>query len=84
MDQESIIKEILEKYPENFNQQDLEVTKGFMVKSNARKFETLDSKLDLLHFHGFTHSPQFRRMLQDSAAAAARSAGSRTRSSASS
>lgn len=43
-----LIKEILEKYPENFNQQDLEVTKGFMVKSNARKFETLDTKLDLL------------------------------------
>jgi hypothetical protein len=30
-----------------------------------------DSKLDLMHFHCFTHSPQFRRMLQDSVAAAA-------------
>jgi len=36
-----------------------------------------DSKLDLLHFHGFTHSQQFRRMLQDGAAAAA-SGGQRT------
>jgi hypothetical protein len=36
-----------------------------------------DSKLDLMHFHGFTHSPQFRRMLQDSATAAA-SGGQRT------
>ncbi|MCY2687414.1 M16 family metallopeptidase [Salinimicrobium sp. TH3] len=43
-----LIKEILEDYPENFNDQDLEVTKGFMIKSNARKFETLGSKLQML------------------------------------
>jgi zinc protease len=43
-----LIKEILEKYPESFNEQDLEVTKGFMIKSNARKFETLGSKLQML------------------------------------
>ena len=43
-----LIKEILQKYPENFNLQDLEVTKGFMIKSNARKFETLGSKLQML------------------------------------
>ncbi len=43
-----LIKEILEDYPENFNEQDLEVTKGFMIKSNARKFETLGSKLQML------------------------------------
>ena len=44
----SLIKEILEKYPENFNEEDLEVTKGFMIKSNAREFETLGSKLNML------------------------------------
>ena len=43
-----LIKEILENYPENFNEQDLEVTQGFMIKSNARKFETLGSKLQML------------------------------------
>ncbi len=43
-----LIKEILTNYPENFNEQDLEVTKGFMIKSNARKFETLGSKLQML------------------------------------
>ena len=26
----------------------MEVTRGFMIKSNARKFETLNSKLDML------------------------------------
>lgn len=43
-----LIKEILQKYPESFNENDLEVTKGFMIKSNARKFETMGSKLDML------------------------------------
>lgn len=43
-----LIREILEEYPANFNSEDLEVTKGFMIKSNARKFETLDSKLGML------------------------------------
>ncbi|UJH92377.1 insulinase family protein [Antarcticibacterium sp. 1MA-6-2] len=43
-----LIKEIMEQYPENFNPEDLEVTKSFMIKSNARKFETLNSKLDML------------------------------------
>ena len=43
-----LVKDILKKYPENFNEQDLEVTKGFMIKSNARKFETMGSKLQML------------------------------------
>ncbi|SDS31065.1 zinc protease [Gillisia sp. Hel1_33_143] len=43
-----LIKDILKQYPENFDATDLEVTKSFMVKSNARKFETLNSKLDML------------------------------------
>ncbi|MCF4101022.1 insulinase family protein [Gillisia sp. M10.2A] len=44
----SLIKEILTEYPVNFDSQDLEVTKSFMIKSNARKFETLNSKLNML------------------------------------
>ncbi|WP_037320295.1 pitrilysin family protein [Salegentibacter sp. Hel_I_6] len=43
-----LIKEIVEDYPENFDGEDMEVTRGFMIKSNARKFETLNSKLDML------------------------------------
>jgi len=43
-----LIKEIIEKYPDNFNAEDMEVTRGFMIKSNARKFETLNSKLNML------------------------------------
>ncbi|NJW51694.1 M16 family metallopeptidase [Salinimicrobium oceani] len=44
----ALVKDILENYPKNFNEQDLEVTKGFMIKSNARKFETMGSKLQML------------------------------------
>ena len=44
----SLIKEILENYGENFSENDLEITKGYMIKSNARAFETLNSKLNML------------------------------------
>lgn len=43
-----LIRKIMHEYPENFDKEDLDVTKSFMVKSNARKFETLNSKLDML------------------------------------
>lgn len=43
-----LVKEIMDNYGENFNVNDLEVTKGFLIKSNARKFETLSSKLQML------------------------------------
>ncbi|MBI6116743.1 M16 family metallopeptidase [Salegentibacter maritimus] len=43
-----LIKEIIEDYPSTFNGEDMEVTRGFMIKSNARKFETLNAKLDML------------------------------------
>ncbi len=43
-----LIKEILENYGKNFNENDLEVTKGYMLKSGARAFETLSSKLNML------------------------------------
>lgn len=44
----SLIKEIVENYGENYNENDLEVTKGYMIKSNARAFETLNSKMNML------------------------------------
>jgi zinc protease len=43
-----LIKEIIENYSKNFDGEDMEITRGFMVKSNARKFETLNSKLEML------------------------------------
>ena len=43
-----LILDILKKYPENFNEADLDISKGYMIKSNARKFETLNSKLAML------------------------------------
>ena len=44
----SLVKTILENYGKNYNANDLEVTKGFTIKSNARAFETLGSKLNML------------------------------------
>jgi len=44
----ALVKEILENYGVNYNEEDLEVTKGFTIKSTARAFETLDAKLNML------------------------------------
>lgn len=43
-----LIKTILEDYGKNFNSNDLEVTQSNLIKSNARAFETLDAKLNML------------------------------------
>jgi len=45
----SLVKVILDNYGKNYTENDLEVTKGFMIKSNARAFETLRSKLNMLN-----------------------------------
>jgi zinc protease len=44
-----LIKEIVEQYGTNFNENDLNVTKGYLIKSNAREFETMVSKLNMLY-----------------------------------
>ncbi|WP_111683802.1 M16 family metallopeptidase [Winogradskyella tangerina] len=44
----SLVKEILENYGKNYNDKDLEVTKGYTIKSTARAFETLGAKLNML------------------------------------
>ncbi|WP_210465448.1 M16 family metallopeptidase [Rufibacter roseolus] len=44
-----LIKQILQNYGPGYSPQDLEVTKGFLVKSNARAFETMAAKLGLLN-----------------------------------
>jgi zinc protease len=43
-----LVKDILQNYGKNYNENDLEVTKSFLVKSNARAFETGNSKLGML------------------------------------
>jgi zinc protease len=43
-----LIKDILQNFGKNYSDQDLETTKSFMIKSNARAFETAGAKLGLL------------------------------------
>ena len=42
------VKKILEDYPTTFSDKDLETTKSFLIKSNARSFETFRAKLNML------------------------------------
>ena len=44
----NLIKQILEDYGKNYDQDDLDITKGFTIKSTARAFETLGAKLNML------------------------------------
>jgi zinc protease len=43
-----LIKEILQNYAKNYSAGDLETTKSFLIKSNARAFETAGAKLNML------------------------------------
>lgn len=43
-----LVKKIITDYPKNYSQKDLETTKGFLIKSNARRFETMGAKLNML------------------------------------
>jgi zinc protease len=43
-----LVKDILDEYPETFSDADLETTKSFLLKSDARAFETAFSKLNIL------------------------------------
>ncbi len=43
-----LVRVIVKDYATTFDQQDLEVTKSYMIKSNARRFETLGAKLNML------------------------------------
>ncbi len=43
-----LVRNIVQDYGENYSEDDLEITKGYMIKSNARAFETLSSKLNML------------------------------------
>jgi len=43
-----LIKSIVHDYGKNFSDADLGTTKGFLIKSNARAFETAGAKLNML------------------------------------
>lgn len=43
-----LIKQVLRDYPDTFSDKDLETTKQFLIKSNARAFETAEAKLKML------------------------------------
>ncbi|AGC75599.1 zinc protease [Nonlabens dokdonensis] len=44
----ALIKEILSNYGSNFSEEDLEVTKSYLIKSSARAFESQGAKLRML------------------------------------
>jgi len=43
-----LVKQVLQEYPATYSAADLETTKNFLVKSNARAFETSAAKLGML------------------------------------
>ncbi len=43
-----LVKQILENYPKEYSETDLATTKSFLIKSNARAFETMRAKLGML------------------------------------
>ncbi|MEO9954260.1 pitrilysin family protein [Nonlabens sp.] len=44
----ALVKDILNNYGNNFNDEDLQVTKSYMIKSSARSFESQGAKLSML------------------------------------
>ena len=62
----SLIKEILANYGKNFNENDLEVTKGYLIKSNARDFETLSDKLGMLNeISNYNYADSYAKKRED-------------------
>ncbi len=45
----ALIIDILKNYGKNFNADDLSVSQGYLIKSNARRFETLGAKLAMIN-----------------------------------
>ena len=53
----SLTKEITEQYGKKFSKSDLDVSKDFLIKSNARAYETLSAKLNMLYEIGNYNFP---------------------------
>lgn len=61
-----LIKEILNDYGKNFSDKDLETTKGFLIKSNARAFETASAKLGMLNnISKYNWKPDYVKQRED-------------------
>jgi len=61
-----LIREILSEYAPTFTETDLENTKSFLIKSNARAFETLGAKLSILQtMSAYGWSPDYITERQD-------------------
>ncbi len=62
----ALVKEILEEYPQTFTETDLETTKSFLLKSSARRFETLGAKLNMLeNISDYGWSPDYVKDQQE-------------------
>jgi zinc protease len=62
----NLIKDILENYGKNYTENDLKITKGFMIKSNARAFETLRSKLYMLrNISNYGYADDYAKQRED-------------------
>ncbi len=60
----ALVKEIIERHGPDFDEEDLEATKSFLLRANARAFETLGAKLGLLGSmtdYGFPADYQLQR-----------------------
>lgn len=44
----NLIRQILAEYPDTFSEEDLQNSRSYLLKSNARSFETLGAKLNIL------------------------------------
>ncbi|MBN1819179.1 MAG: insulinase family protein [Prolixibacteraceae bacterium] len=43
-----LVKEIMEEFPASYSENDMEITRNYMIKSSARAFETAGAKLNML------------------------------------
>ncbi len=53
-----LIQSILTNYPSTFEEEDLEITKGYLIKSQALNFETPQDKLNVLTMIGYYGLPK--------------------------
>ena len=62
----SLIKEILNDYGKNYSENDLDVTKGYLIKSKARAFETLEAKLGMLYnISNYNYADTYAKQQED-------------------
>ena len=61
-----LIKDIVQKYSDTYNENDLDVSKSYLIKSNARAFETLASKLEMLYdINNYNYTDDYTKKQED-------------------